>query len=76
MSATGDDATTVRTSLKIRVERSHTLVAGGSKNLSGGKAAITLKPKRRLKRGTYTVRIAVKRAGKTTNSRITFRVKR
>jgi phospholipase C len=75
-SATGDGATTVKTSLKLRVERSRKLVVSASKNLSRGKATIVLKPKHKLKRGTYTVKIAVKRSGKTTNTKITFRVKK
>jgi phospholipase C len=74
--ATGDGATTVTTSLKLRVERSRKLVVSASKTLSRGKATIVLKPKHKLKRGTYTVRIAVKRAGKTTTTKITFRVKK
>ena len=73
--ASGAGATTVKTTLKLTVQRSGKTVVTGKGTLSRGKVKLVLKPRHTLRRGTYTLRIAITRAGRTSNLKQTFRLK-
>jgi phospholipase C len=73
--ASGTGATTVKTSIKLTVTRSGKTVVTKSSKLTKGKLKLTLKPRHTLKKGKYTLKLSITRAGKKSSLRVTFRVK-
>jgi phospholipase C len=74
-SGSGDRATTLATKLKLTVTRSGKTIVKASTKLTKGRLKVVLKSKKTLRKGKYTLKLAITRAGKTTDSRLTFTVK-
>jgi phospholipase C len=55
--------TRARTAIRLRIVKGRRILATGRTALTGDRAKITLRPKRKLKRGKYTLRIAISRPG-------------
>ena len=64
--AKGKDAKASRTALRFRIVKGAKVLATASTRLSHARAKVTLKSKRAIKKGRYTLRIAISRAGGVT----------
>lgn len=60
--------------MKLTVTRSGTTVVTGRGTLKKGKLELVLKPRHTLRKGRYTLKIALMRAKRTTTQQLTFKV--
>ena len=63
--ATGKDAGT-KTTLKIQIKKGSKVLASAKATLSKKKAKVTIKAKKAIKKGKYTLRITLTQTGRTT----------